>query len=449
MPASEDVLRRVIGALDDGSVAHVRIVMVDLHGVPRAKLVTAEHFRRVISRGHPYALPLLAADLWQTIPPQERNLTEDIGWGNGLLVPDLTSFTPLPWTRDTALVMADAFDRDGVPQPSSRQVLAAALRRARSAGFEPVFGSELEFYLFRPEQGDQGFDGVFTRQSWFSSNALAMVQDFIDALTDVTRGMGLPLYEIMAEHGAGQLELNLSPGSGLRAVDDVISLKLAIKEVAQRVGMRATFLAKPTNLWETPASGYHLHQMLADAAGGNAFYDSAAEDDISEVCRHYIGGQLAHALAMTGVACPTVTAYKRFLLGTVAPLRVAWGIDNRSAVVRVVPGGDNTHIENRLGSSDANPYLLAAVCVQAGMLGVEHGLDPGPPGTGNMFVDERYTPLPATLIEGIDRYEADEDLAAALGADFTRIFTNVIRQDWRRYMEHVSDWEIREYREML
>ena len=445
---ADEVKQDVLDALD-GPIALVRIVTVDLHGVPRSKLVSAHHFRAVITDGHPWALALLAADLWQDIPEEETILTSDIGWGNGVLMPDLRTFTRLPWTRDTAQVMTDCFSRDMLPQPSARQVLAAILQRAAATGFEPVFGSELEFYVYRPEFGDQGFDAVFTRQSWFSANAMGQVQDFIDKLFDVTRQMCIPLYEIMSEHGAGQLEYNLEPGSGVQAIDNVVNLKIATKEVAQSLGLRATFLSRPTNLWETPPSGYHLHQMLKDESGGNAFYDPDAADGLSTTCLHYIGGQLAHARAMAGVADPTVTAYKRFVPGTVAPIRVGWGVDNRSAVVRAIPAGFNTHLENRLGSSDANPYLLAAVCVAAGLLGIEQKIDPGAPGSGDMFGDERYQKLPSTLIEGINQYASDEQLADLMGADFSRIYTSVIRHDWERYTQHVSDWEIKEYRELL
>jgi len=445
---AQEIKQRVLKELD-GSVAQVRIVTLDLHGVPRSKLLSARHFRSVITDGHPYALALLAADLWQGIPEEETILTSDIGWGNGILVPDLRTFTRLPWTRGTAQVMADCFSRDMVPQASARQVLASIVQRAAAAGFEPVFGSEMEFYVYRPELGEQGYDAVFTRQSWFSANALGQVQEFIDKLFDVTREMGLPLYEIMAEHGAGQLEYNLEPGSGVAAIDNLVSLKIVTKEIAQSLGLRATFFSRPTNMWETPPSGYHLHQMLKDEAGGNAFYDPDAPDGLSSTCLHYIGGQLAHTMAMTGIAAPTVTAYKRYVPGTVAPIRVGWGVDNRSAVVRAIPAGFNTHLENRLGSSDANPYLLAAVCVAAGLLGIEQKIDPGPPGSGDMFKDERYQKLPSTLIEGINYYADDVQLAELMGADFTRIYTSVMRRDWQRYAEHVSDWEIREYRDLL
>ena len=444
----EEVKQAVLAALD-GPIEQVRIVILDLHGVPRSKLVSAEHFRRVMTHGHGWGLCLLTCDLWQSIPAEEHILTSDIGWGNGILVPDLRTFVPLPWTRDTATVMADCFSHDMKPQATPRQALKGVLARAEAAGYHAVFGSEIEFYVYRPELADDGFSAVFTRQSWFSADALGAVQEFIDKITQVAREMGLPLYEIMSEHGAGQLEFNLEPRAGVLAIDDLVNLKIATKEVARLVGLRATFHSRPTNRWDTPPSGYHLHQMLMDSSGRNIFYDPDAENGLSKSCLHYIGGQLAHATAMTGIAAPTVTAYKRYIPGTAAPVRVSWGIDNRSAIVRAIGSGPGAHLENRIGSSDANPYLLAAVTVAAGMLGIENEIDPGKPGTGDMYNDEQYPRLPSTLIEGIDLYSADAELVELMGADLTRIYTNCMRGVWQRYIEHVSDWEIKEYREQL
>lgn len=448
--AEPEALRReVLAQIEKQDIENVRIMTLDLHGVPRSKLVTARRFEKVMTDGHPYALALLAADLWQHIPEEETALAADIGWGNGLLVPDLRTFMKLPWARATAHVMADMYSAEMVPQQSPRQVLARVMAQARVAGYEPVFGSELEFYVWKPELGEQGFDAVFTRQAWFSVDALAVTHKFIDALTDTAKAMGIPLYDVMSEHGSGQFEMNLEPAPGLAAIDATVAFKIAIKEVARLLGLRATFMSRPSNLWETPPSGYHLHQMLSRTAGGNAFYDPAAPDSLSAECRHYIGGQIAHARAMTGVAAPTVNAYKRYIPGTVAPVRIGWGVDNRSALVRAIPAGANTHLENRIGSSDANPYLLAAVCVAAGLDGIANETDPGPPGSGNMFTDEALEPLPNTLNEGVHAFCADEVLTQALGEDFTRIFSQVLRRDWKRYVEHVTDWEVREYRDIL
>ncbi len=278
---------------------------------------------------------------------------------------------------------------------------------------------------------------------------MGMAQKFIDELDRAADQMGLQLYEIFSEHGAGQFEVNLEPGTGVLATDRIVALKIAIKEVARSLGLQATFMARPTNLELTPPSGYHLHQSLLDSAGNNVFADPAAAGGLSDLARHYIAGHLQHARAMTGVASPTVTAYKRYQLGTWAPVQVAWGIENRTALVRALPAGPDTRIENRLGSSDANPYLLTAVMVAAGLDGIRRKLEPPDPAKENLFQNISYPRLPTSPAEGIDALLADAELVQALGPVFTTTFADVLRFDWQRYLSHVSDWEVSEYREML
>jgi glutamine synthetase len=345
--------------------------------------------------------------------------------------------------------MADVSTKEGEPAPTARQALQGVLDQAGAMGYRPVLGSELEFYLFRPDPERAGFGPDFGLQSWFSTHALALSQEFLEDLHTCVSRLGLPVYEVFNEHGSGQFEINLAPGSGLGCIDDVVLLKVAIKEVAMRHGLRATFLAKPVNGGSTPPSGYHLHQTLHGADGSNAFHDPSGEHGLSDVARHYIGGHLAHAAGMTGPAAPTVTAYKRYIPGTWAPVRAGWAIDNRTALVRAIPGAEGARIENRLGSSDANPYLLAAVMVAAGLDGVRREVDPGPPGSLNVLEDERFPKLPATLIEGVEAFAADEALCEALGAVFSRTFIRLLRHDWSRFTTYVTDWEIREYRELL
>jgi glutamine synthetase len=229
----------------------------------------------------------------------------------------------------------------------------------------------------------------------------------------------------------------------------MVALKIAIKEIARSLGLRATFMSRPTSRADTPPSGYHLHQSLLDAGGGNAMLDPDAPDGISATARHYIAGQLDHALGMTAIASPTVTAYKRYQVGNWAPVQVAWGIENRTALVRALLAGPDTRVENRLGSSDANPYLLSAVMIAAGLDGIRRCLEPPEPTSINLFENLQFPRLPSCPPEGIDALLADEYLVGALGAVFTSTFADVLRFDWQRFLSHVSDWEITEYRDIL
>lgn len=439
-------LRRI---KDDG-ITKVRLAVVDMHGIPRAKMVTAESFAHVMQSGHPWQLPLLAVDIWQNVPP-DTGYGEEVSYGNGTMRPDLRTFARLPWAPDTAHVIADVFMPDGTPTITPRQVLARVLDRAHHSGFEPVFGSELEFYIYTIENGV--YTPPFGMQAWFTDQALGesrqLVDDFFRYLTE----LGIPLYEIFNEHGGGQFEANLRPGSGVGIIDQMILMKVAIKEIAHRHGYRATFMSRPSNDEEIPPSGYHLHQCLLDRDGANAFVGTgggASRDDaLSTVARHFIGGQLRHAMGLTGIAAPTVTAYKRLSPGTWAPVRAAWGFDNRTAMIRAIGHGEAARVENRLGGSCANPYLLAAALLAAGLDGVEHEIDPGQPTAHNVLEDERYPHVPTSLIDGIRAFADDGVLVEWLGHDFARAYVSMMKLVWKRFQSFVTDWEIKEYRELL
>jgi glutamine synthetase len=442
---SAEVLKRI----EAENIRNVRLVLTDLYGVPRGKVVTARRMERALTEGHPFAIPLFASNLWQRHAPGEHRYSNDIGYRNGVLHLDPLTFTPLPWTPATAHMLTDLYDDAGQIVATPRAVLRRVLDDARSLGLVPVFGSELEFYVYRPETAEAGFVPAFGPQSWFSVHAVGMAQQFVDELDRAADQMGLQLYEVFSEHGAGQFEVNLEPGTGLHAIDRAVALKIAIKEVARSLGLRATFMARPTSHDTTPPSGYHLHQSLLSPSGENLFADENATHGLSETARRYVAGLLAHAPGMTAIASPTITAYKRYQPGTWAPVQIAWGVQNRTALVRALPDGANTRIENRQGSSDANPYLLAAVMIAAGVDGIRRRLDPGDPAVGNLFDDIRFPRLPASPAQSADALAADEQLTEGLGPEFTETFADVLRFDWQRFLSHVTDWEISEYREML
>ena len=425
----------------------------DLNGIPRAKMVSADRFLgRTIEHGHPWALALLAVDTWQNLP-ENTGLGEEINFGNGIIVPDLRSFRQLPWAPDTGHVFCDMFTSGGEPLQAPRQILATVLDRASAKSYTPVFGSECEFYIFRPvdesRPSNPGFAPLFGMQVWFTDQGLGQAQELLEEIQSHLTAMKIPLYEIFNEHGGGQYEFNLEPVTGMDAIDAVCLMKIAVKEVCYRRGLRATFLGKITNDPEFPVSGYHLHQSLKDGAGKNVFADTAAPMGLSDAGRHYIGGVLEHAPAMTAIAAPNVTSYKRFTPGTWAPTRASWGLDNRTAMLRVVPGVQGLNIENRLPSSEANPYLLAAVMTAAGLDGIEKRTEPCAPGDGSLLEDKRYPLVPTTMIEAIEAFEKDPFMAEALGEHFAGMYAGLQRMVWKRFLSYVTDWEIQEYRDIL
>lgn len=448
-----ELRREVARRIEMGGIKQVRVVTVDMNGIPRAKMVTSERFLgHVIDKGHPWALALAAVDIWQNLP-EGSGYGAEIGFGNGVLMPALETFRQLPWAPETAHVFCDMFARDGTPVPTPRQVLATVLDRATAMGYTPLFGSECEFYIFRPvdesRPSNPGFAPLMGMQVWFTDQGLGQAQQLLDELRRHLIALEIPLYEIFNEHGGGQYEFNLSPASGISALDAACLMKIAIKEVCFRHGLRASFLGKITNDPEYPVSGYHMHQSLLDGSGRNVFSDPAAPLGLSEIGRHYTGGVLEHALGLTAIAAPTVTAYKRFTPGTWAPTRACWGLDNRTAMLRVSPGVEGLHLENRAASSEANPYLLAASMTAAGLDGIAQGTEPSEAGLGNLLGDERFPLLPTTLIEAVEAFERDPFIAEALGEHFARMYAALLRQTWKRFLSHVTDWEIQEYRDVL
>ena len=219
---------------------------------------------------------------------------------------------------------------------------------------------------------------------------------------------------------------------------------MTVKELARRDGLLATFMAKPFG--DAGGSGFHLHLSCDDAEGRNAFDDPAGAHGLSAVARHAIAGIVAHAPALAALLNPTVNSYKRFGPDTLAPWLIDWGLDNRSAMVRIPPErGAGARLELRLGDASANPYLAIAATLAAALLGIRAGEEPPPPLEGYGYDTARSALLPTDLSAALDALEADTDLADLLGKDFTTSYLTYKRNEVERFQRHVTDWEFTEY----
>jgi glutamine synthetase len=443
-------VRQALETISHAGVRQVRVVTPDLHGIARAKAITADRFAEICERGITWAAPLLAVDLWQ-------NMAEGSGYhaaensGNCLLVPDCTTLRVLPWAPESAVVIAQPCFADGSPADSPRHACAQVMARAAAQGLHPTTGHELEFYVHRP--GAPTFDPPTEMRAWFTDQALeasrALVDDWFKALS----GLGVGVYEIFNEHGAGQFEVNIRPGRGLAAVDEAFLARIAIRDVALQHGLATSFIAQPANRLDTPPSGYHLHQSLLDEEGRSVLADPSRPHGLSSAGEAYLAGQLDHAAALTAFAAPTVTGYKRFIPGTWAPVRIAWGTDNRAGLIRLVttltgPEGA-LHFELRLGEAGANPYLYSAAAVAAGLDGVARRLKAPPPQGGDIALEAGLPRVPGSLVEALQALEADEALREGVGLGISQAFLAMARQVWGRYQAWVTDWELREYLEVL
>ncbi len=435
-----------LAEIRDAGVTRIRVHYHDLLGTTRAKVIPSELAEEAAEAGLNFCVSVMSID-HTGVMPDGTGLRDEVNFRDMQVVPDLGTLRVVPWERDTAICMADCWF-DGEPLESSpRGILKRAIARAEARGLTLQCGHELEFFLLRPTA-----DGRFDRYA--STPGLVYRMDprvdpegVLRAMEDAVRGLGLPFVCTNQEYDPSQWEINTRYDGALEAADDAHLLKLAIKEIASMHGLVATFMGRCVE--DGGTSGYHLH-ISAWEGETNIFEDEAAEDRLSQTAKHFVGGVLEHARGTTAVMAPTVNAYKRFLAQELAPYFVDWGPDNRSVYVRIpVERGKATRLECRGADGTASAYLSSAAAIFAGVDGVERGLDPGPP-TEAIYEPPVERPLmPFSLGEALDALEADPFMRSALGDQFIQAFVTLKRNEVRRFMLAVTDWELREYAEAL
>ena len=267
-------------------------------------------------------------------------------------------------------------------------------------------------------------------------------------LLEMLPKVGIDLITANAEYGPGQFELNFGPGDGLDGPDKSYTYKNAVKEVAHKHGLIGTFMSKPIN--GLAGCGAHLHLSLLDAKGKSIMGADKEEWGLSDTAKAFVAGNLKYARDVYTLLVPTVNCAKRRRPHTFAPSNISWGHEDRSALIRIKGMTEGSrHVEHRAASGMSNPYLVTAGVLAAGLLGIREGLELEPPsGPGPAEDDPKYAPLPWTVHEALDAFEASEPVRDMLGDEFCNIWTAVRRYELRRFEDHVTDWERTEYLEI-
>lgn len=435
-------------------IRFLRIELPDLHGIARSKTVPAKRFRTIVGKGVNFPLPPVALDV-QCEAVTGTGYLEERGYPDVSLIPDLGTYAVLPHAEGTARIIADPLHAGSgeAVLAASRTVARKAFADAGALGFEVLSGFEYEFYLLDPVMLAPATDTVrqFATFEAADSKLLYEIADALDAL-------GIEVTTLDLEYGPSQFEVNFAPAWGHYAADQAYTFKNAVKEIAAKAGRLASFITKPSI--EHSANGLHYNQSLW-VNGRNAFFDGTSPDGLSAVGRHYIAGQLHHAPALTALFAPTVNCAKRYRPQSFAPFEADWGFSNRTVALRVKQaGGDGIHVENRLGAGAANPYLVAAASVAAGLDGIRRALIPPPPRAPG---DEttRFAAVPTTLEAALAALDADRVLVAALGDEFVKVFTAVKRHEIAKarravhgfddpsFHDRVDPWELRELATVL
>ncbi|KUO16146.1 glutamine synthetase [Streptomyces dysideae] len=439
-------IRRHMERLAAEGVDVVRVVYPDLIGTDRARDVLLDHLASACAHGLAFCKAVYHTSPQGDVVPVAGGL--DAGLPDVTVRPDLSTLAVLPWEPGVATCLGEVTDpATGTHAPESpRDLLRFVLARCTELGLRPVVGPELEYFLLEPAPGTPtGWRRApETTGAVYTAGLRADPENHLLRTLRSLRDLGIGVVAGNHEFDGGQYEINLTHSDALDAADRAFRFKASVKELARKEGRLATFMAKPFG--DAGGSGFHLHLSCEDTDGRNTFDDPAGAYGLSTTARHAVAGVIAHAPALAALANPTVNSYKRFGPDTLAPWLIDWGLDNRSAMLRIPPErGSGARLELRLGDASANPYLLIAGTVAAALLGVQAGEEPPAPLEGYGYDTARSAVLPTDLSAALDALEADTALTDLLGKDFTTSFLTYKRNEVERFQRHVTDWEFTEY----
>jgi glutamine synthetase len=419
---------------EKNGVKYFMISYTDLFGAQRAKLVPAQAIAGMQQDGAGFA----GFASWLDLTPAHPDI---------LAVPDPASVIQLPWKPEVAWLAADCtMEGDAVPQ-APRNVLRAQVAKAAAAGYRVKTGVEAEFFLLMPDGSRISDPHDTAEKPCYDQQALMRRYDVVAQICDHMLALGWGPYQNDHEDANGQFEMNWEFDDALVTADRHSFFKFMVKSVAEAHGLRATFMPKPVE--GLTGNGCHAHISVWDRTGRtNVFADADDALGLSPSGMAFLGGIVTHARGMTAITNPTVNSYKRINApvthsgATWAPDTVTWSGNNRTHMVRVPGPG---RFELRLPDGAANPYLLQAAIIAAGLSGLETGADPGPRLDIDMYAEGHLATdaprLPLNLLDALRAFEADTALTEVLGAEVCAAYVKLRMQEWNSYMGHFSAWE--------
>ena len=414
-------------------VRYFLVSFTDLFGTLRAKLVPAAAIDAVCETGAGFA----GFAAWLDMTPADPDM---------FALPDQASLTRLPWKPEVAWLAAD-LQMEGRPVPQApRTVLKNALRRAADMGCEVCTGVECEFFVVSPDGQSVADPADHQAKPCYDQQALVRRYDLISAICDAMQELGWGPYQNDHEDANGQFEMNWHYADALTTADRQVFFKYMVRSLAEEHGLRATFMPKP--FASLTGNGCHMHVSLRDRSSGeNLFLDHTDELGLSRTAYRFLGGVLHSAEAMSAFTNPTVNSWKRLNApvttsgATWSPNTISYGGNNRTHMIRIPEAG---RFELRLADGSANPYLMAAAVIEAGLDGMAHERDPGPRYDSNAYVEppEGARKLPENLLDALRALEASAVYAERLGPEVVASYVKLRRNQWRDYCSHVSPWEL-------
>lgn len=450
--------KEIIEKLKESGHEKLRLAVTDIDGVLRGKLMHRDKFIKALESGFGFCSVVFGWDVNDAAYDNATITGWHTGYGDDDAYIDCDTFRVVPWERNLPFFLADFSGRDNTALHAAcpRTLLKTVRTRAFDMGFKPMFSQEFEWFNFKENTGslyEKGFNGLrplTPGMFGYSILRLSENSDFIQDLFDLLLEFDVPLEGLHTETGPGVMEAAILYGDILEAADRATLFKSATKEIANKHGIIASFMAKQTSA--LPGCSGHVHQSLWDNKGKkNLFHDARDSMGMSKTMKHFMAGQLLCLPEILPLFAPTVNSYKRLVEGAWAPTTVTWGHDNRTTALRALTGSDKaTRIEHRVVGSDSNPYLAMAGCLASGLYGIEHQLELNiPPTADNGYLVTEHGCLPANLFEATQIMKRSKVAKEILGPDFVDHFARTREWEWRRFSKEVTDWETKRYFEII
>jgi glutamine synthetase len=437
--------------------AKVKLAIVDIDGILRGKYISREKFLSVIEGNLGFCDVVFGWDMADVC----YDNTDFTGWHSGYPDAkariDLSTFRKIPYENDIPFFLGEFINDDGSPSAiCPRQLLKKVLQDTENQGFNPYFSQEFEWFNFEEtpqsihQKGFQNLQAMTPGMFGYSILRSTLRNDYMTALWDNLTKFDIPIEGLHTETGPGVYEAAIAYSEIVEAADRATIFKSAVKEIAYKCGILATFMAKFNE--NLPGCSGHVHQSLWDAdSKKNLFWDEKSPNKMSTLMEQYMAGQLYCLPHILPMIAPTINSYKRLVEGAWAPTTLTWGIDNRTVALRVLPTSNKSiRLETRVVGSDTNPYLAMSACLAAGLYGIKNKLSLNQPATvGNGYRDISNGILPRNLHEATQNMQNSVIAKELFGEIFVNHFCQTRDWEWRQYAKVVTDWELKRYFEII
>lgn len=437
--SKEDIIRLV----EEEDVEFIRLQFTDIFGMLKNVAITSSQLEKALNNKCMFD----GSAIEGFVRIQESDM---------YLYPDLDTFVVFPWRPQqgkVARLVCDVHHPDGRPfEGDPRFVLKKVIREAEEMGYTFQVGPECEFFLFHTDEEGRPTTETHEMAGYFDVGPIDLAENVRRDIVLNLEDMGFGIEASHHEIAPAQHEIDFQYADGLTMADNIMTFKMAVKTIAKRHGLHATFMPKPKA--GVNGSGMHINMSLANKDGSNAFLDKTDELGLSRVAYQFMSGILEHMKAITVLTNPLVNSYKRLVPGYDAPVYISWSsCANRSALIRIPSSrGNSTRIELRCPDSAVNPYLALAACLAAGLDGIRSQLAPPESIDDNLFAmteDEmkarKIKQLPETLGEALEAFEGDPFVRQVLGEHIYKKFLQAKAAEWKKFRAEVTDWEIEEY----